>query len=761
MYYKPKIGIVLALMISVMSLYAKEKPKKLEIKGPDLHPFGIGSYTCQNKNEGIQAPQVIPMGMLSAYCTFKVGDINPTVCKVIKGGISDEAKMLVGDIIISINGNKLKDKFTADDFDGGRGPQEALGYGIEEALGTSGKIMTMEVLRAGKVFNLAIKMPDLEPYGPNYPFDDEGLDYANLPLGGSPNGENQGKEGDKVKLREKPKKGSKPTKADIKRRKYKDGQPVPCERSARMMEALTNKILEIKGPRLNIGGQVQSGMAGMALLSTWNLDLLPHIKDFADGMRGNTGAVGGLPAWGLNYGTSFLCEYYLATLDKSILPEIEARMIISEDWTHPSGKHGHGKDVGYKHLFPPEGSGINIITSQHFMNFGLALLCGVDKVPPEKIMAVANHLRRSRSGRGSVGYICPCSGLEASGITGKTALGFQFLSEYNPSTKSASEVGSSGFKHPSYAEFHKDALLCAAFSSPTPEDPDHERYRCMRNSHANSSFAMYWGCAAAATLRHSKTDGGYRRILDYWRWYYSLGEAPEGSSVVRYFIPSKGNTGGDMYLGYDTYNHIFTLFVYGTGKQGLHVHGNKTVNWFNKEALLRKQGKWEKVKKLMAEIDKLEKEKNYRKAYYKVLELKTIDETHEYVFRKPRDWTVLANNEINITLPIITSRDFYRSDIRLRFITDRYGDVIAPRSKFFYDKVLQSEFACKQIKDGKQIPVILDRLDRKQYKPEKAIAEFEKIQKKYISTGFEKTCQDHIDKIRTDYNLPPPKEDTI
>lgn len=647
---------------------AKGKKEKTR-GGADPVPFGQPEHTVQNKGAE-SLDNRIALGVLSAYGKVTVGSSACVVDKVIAGGLAAKGGLEVGDIIVGVNGKKIEGTFSLREGDGGSGPQEALGFGIENALAEKSHKLKLTVKRGGAEKELTIQLPsDLKPFSPTYPFD--------------------------------------------------------CERSDDMLEALVDKLLEKKGENENIGGGVQTSTAGLGILGSYNLKHSPHLRDMATYFVNEVPAVGGLPAWGLNYGTTYLCEYYLATNEKFVLPAIEKRLLIHEDWISPEGKVGHGKEVGY------HGAGINIIGAHHFMNFGLISRCGI-KVKEEPWNNVEKHIIRCQAETGQVGYIGASGWGQTSGISGMAALGFMFHDKMDLAMKTTN---------------------CWVDADGNPSG-----LKSVWNSHANSSFGPTWSSAAMAALRINKSlkkkgvdkTEGYRVYMDYWKWYMSLGQAPEGSNIVRYFIPSEGNTGGDGYLNYDLINHASHTMFLASAKQALFVHGNTKQNWYNKRELLRRAGLLDKVDRLTGMITRLEKESKYRAAYAKLMELKEIDPENDFMYEKPRDWGILANNEINRTLPAIADKNYYFGSKILDAVLKKFGPEISVRGVFFEKQISVSPIAKKQIIDGPKVEAIIRDVDNKRINLDVGIAKLTELLRPHMNTGFYRDYNRFIGKWKSE-----------
>jgi len=270
---------------------------------------------------------------------------------------------------------------------------------------------------------------------------------------------------------------------------------------------------------------------------------------------------GGLPTWNFVYAGTFLCEYYLATGDYKVLDKIKSISdTLALKATSDNGRHAHGitTEPGY------DGKGINIISSQVFLVWALAEKCGI-KIHEKQYKATLAHLKRCTEAEGGTGYIGAYGNGDGSGRTGLFALGLYI----SGADKKLEKIQGK------YLERHT---------------------RRMRECHANGLFGMIWGSAALACINPK----GFRKHMDYWRWYMNMGKTPKGHNLVHYYIGSRRNNGGDGYLGWDLYNHAAMAMIFSIGRKKLFVHGNTNRNWFNNnngEALIEFYSKIHKDKK--------------------------------------------------------------------------------------------------------------------------------------------------------------------
>ena len=160
---------------------------------------------------------------------------------------------------------------------------------------------------------------------------------------------------------------------------YADTAPYRCAKSKRILEEAA-KVLAEEPFQADWRGAV----SGLALLATGNPDYLPKVREFAHKLGPPTLKVDerrGLGAWESGYRNIFLCEYYLLTGDKTVLPAIREITLSTARGQGLYGTFGHGfslrTDDGKLHgSIPPYGP-----VNQAGLGANLAIvmgkLCGI------------------------------------------------------------------------------------------------------------------------------------------------------------------------------------------------------------------------------------------------------------------------------------------------------------------------------------------------------------------------------------------------
>lgn len=165
---------------------------------------------------------------------------------------------------------------------------------------------------------------------------------------------------------------------------YSDSAPWNCEKSKRILEGAI-KVLEKEELKADWAGPIQ----GLALLATGKPEYLPKLQDFArilaallvDPNMKPSGPTWG-NTWPMAYQNLFLCEYYMVTLDKEVLPAIEKNALQLARGQSMYGTFGHGfaaltKDGKFNGSVPPYGP-VNMAGLPANLAIVLAKKCGVE-----------------------------------------------------------------------------------------------------------------------------------------------------------------------------------------------------------------------------------------------------------------------------------------------------------------------------------------------------------------------------------------------
>ena len=194
---------------------------------------------------------------------------------------------------------------------------------------------------------------------------------------------------------------------------YSDTAPYNCDKSKLILENAI-KVLEKEVMEPNWAGSIQ----GLALLATGKAEYLPKLREFAHGLAKENvdpdtkptktyDAVWG-DTWNMGYKTVFLCEYYMVTRDKEILPTIKNNGLSLARGQSAYGTFGHGyasltKDRKFNGSVPPYGP-VNMAGLPANLAIVLARKCGVKHPEIDQAVVRAAGFFGYFRGKGGIPY---------------------------------------------------------------------------------------------------------------------------------------------------------------------------------------------------------------------------------------------------------------------------------------------------------------------------------------------------------------------
>jgi HEAT repeat protein len=191
---------------------------------------------------------------------------------------------------------------------------------------------------------------------------------------------------------------------------YSATAPWDCPKSKRIFEAAC-KVLEKEEMKADWAGPVQ----GLALLATGNPEYLPKVQQYArtlaaievDPDKKPEGFVWG-DTWALSNRSLFLCEYYLVTKDKEVVPAITKNTLMLARGQSMYGTFGHGfasltKAGKFNGSVPPYGP-----VNQAGLPANLAIVmgkkCGVKNPEVDQAIVRAAGFFGYFAGKGAIPY---------------------------------------------------------------------------------------------------------------------------------------------------------------------------------------------------------------------------------------------------------------------------------------------------------------------------------------------------------------------
>ena len=271
---------------------------------------------------------------------------------------------------------------------------------------------------------------------------------------------------------------------------YSDTWPQKCAKSDAIVKEMSQFLREADS---------WGWGAALFLLSTGEPEDLAEVRRRFSGKLGTDNP--GHP-WSIGYTGIAICEYYLKTGDKSVLPAIKSRHDYLLDTVYNDGWMGRGS-ASFRYM---AGGHLNA-AGLHAVTFLLmAKECGVD-VNEEFLEDTFRHLYRY-AGRGNVAYgdQMPESGMTDNGKVGKLAFVLQAAANLAPEDKK------------SIYESARDISATKSFYNTS----------WLFHGHTGGGIGELWRGPAMGIVK-DKRPTQYRSFMDERRWMYELARTHEGS----------------------------------------------------------------------------------------------------------------------------------------------------------------------------------------------------------------------------------------
>jgi hypothetical protein len=279
---------------------------------------------------------------------------------------------------------------------------------------------------------------------------------------------------------------------------YSKTWPLNCPKSNKIVRGFADYLAK---PGSNPGF---GGIGMLFLLSTGEEKDLEPVRQWAHGI-----AKKGAPtyAWHLGYGGIPLCEYYLRTGDRTVLPAIQ-RWVDSATlaeffggWAGRGGVPSVHYGGGNGHL---NAGGTAVVT---FLT--LAKECGV-RVNNSMLRRVLTHFYRF-AGRGNnpYGNGRPEIAFVDNGKNGNLAFAMAAAASLTPNGEKSVYAAA------------RDACAMTSFYTTT----------FMLHGHTGGGIGEIWRSAAMGLL-HDKKPAQYRQFMDNRKWHYDLSRRWDGSFAI-------------------------------------------------------------------------------------------------------------------------------------------------------------------------------------------------------------------------------------
>ncbi|MAG58047.1 MAG: hypothetical protein CMJ83_17310 [Planctomycetes bacterium] len=342
------------------------------------------------------------------------------------------------------------------------------------------------------------------------------------------------------------------------KRSYAQTYPARCKKSAEILAECLGYLLEHQQANGSFGNPAYGPFAALALLSTGKPKHVKAVKRAARQYARQTTANdrgGGLINWRYMAAAIVLSEYYLATREKWVLPELEEiyqflkwSQYTSMRQINPRARKSHPDAVpkterrahgGWGHNPGFEGYGpISMITGQGALAFALMKTCGIE-IDRRLHDHAYEFLARGTGKNGYLWYADEAAGMHNWADMGRT--GASGIANWLSPWKG---------KH-----YRERALAHARCIGEHPESfPD---------THGSPILGMGYAALAASVDKKS-----FRKLMDANRWWFVLSRCPDGTF---YYQPNRDNAGygADSRLSATA----VTAFIYSIPNRGLHITG--------------------------------------------------------------------------------------------------------------------------------------------------------------------------------------------
>jgi hypothetical protein len=308
--------------------------------------------------------------------------------------------------------------------------------------------------------------------------------------------------------------------------------PSACPKSDRILRELLDYITKQQNDDGSFGDPVHNTFSALTLLGTGDKKHLPavkrnlrHLCDSIARLDEDTKQAG-LMNWTYTGTAIVLCEYYLITSEKWVLPELERirdllyhGQYLDMSQINPKVKESHPDDYpkgprqahgGWGHNPGFEGYGpIAMITAQAALSYSLMHHCGIE-IDRKRLDAAYAFLKRGTAKNGYVNYGDSASDPDDWADMGRTgATGIAFLA------------------HP-----HGEKGRSQIYSNVIGQHP-----QSFPDTHASPPMGMGFEALAANT-----DPANLRKLMDANRWWFTMAQC--GDSTF-YYQPNRDNSGYD------------------------------------------------------------------------------------------------------------------------------------------------------------------------------------------------------------------------
>jgi hypothetical protein len=317
---------------------------------------------------------------------------------------------------------------------------------------------------------------------------------------------------------------------------YSDTAPWDCLKSKRILEDAC-KVLEKEELTTDWAGPIK----GLALLATGNPEYLPKVQEFArriadidvDPDKKPEGFVWG-DTWALGNRNIFLCEYFLITKDKEVVPAITNNTLMLARGQSMYGTFGHGfasltKEGKFNGSVPPYGP-VNSAGIPANLAIVLGKKCGVKSPEVDRAIVRAAGFFGYYAGKGAIPYgeHEPWPYHENNGKNAACALMFGAMGDKPKEAEFFARMATAGYANREYG-------------------------------HTGQGFSYLWSALGAAVGGAETASAFFRKSS----WHFDLVRRSDGSFTYdggeQY---SPGKTDDNTYFGNSSYNGLSPAATY-------------------------------------------------------------------------------------------------------------------------------------------------------------------------------------------------------
>ncbi len=313
---------------------------------------------------------------------------------------------------------------------------------------------------------------------------------------------------------------------------YSPTAPYDCPKSKRIFEEAC-RVLEQEPLAEDLWGAVN----GLALMATGKADYLPRVQEFARKIAPRDLKLKlkpGMVVWEWGYRNLFLCEYYLLTGDKEVLPAIREYTTALAKGQSMYGTFGHGisgrtEDGKLHGSIPPYGP-VNAAGLVGNLAVVMGHKCGVKDPEIEPAIERASKFFGYFVDKGAIPYgeHMPWPSHENNGKNAMTAMLFAVQANRIPETKFFAQMVTASYNNREYG-------------------------------HTGQGFSYLWGALGANT-------GGPAAAAAFFRessWHFDLARRSDGSFTYdggEQYGP--GETDDNTYFGKSSYYGLSPAATY-------------------------------------------------------------------------------------------------------------------------------------------------------------------------------------------------------